>query len=129
MHECSRVEEVIRWANLHQHYPYMHNSFILPMQQAMQSLSVGKANGKVFTRKPQGDGFLVSFLLPSLFVSLLRYVAVIYCNLLPGGTCHFQVPGRYGCVHVSKVPVGVAWWLFRSWDVYIFISTYVVLLC
>ncbi len=61
MHECSRVEEVIRWANLHQHYPYMHDQ--LHFADATGDaviISAGKDGEMVFTRKPQGDGFLVS---------------------------------------------------------------------
>ena len=61
MHECSRVEEVIRWANLHQHYPYMHDQ--LHFADATGDaviISAGKDGEMVFTRKAHGDGFLVS---------------------------------------------------------------------
>jgi hypothetical protein len=61
MHECSKVEEVIRWANLHQHYPYMHDQ--LHFADATGDaviISAGKDGEMVFTRKPKGDGFLVS---------------------------------------------------------------------
>jgi hypothetical protein len=61
MHECSSVEEVIRWANLHQHFPYMHDQ--LHFADATGDaviISAGKDGEMVFTRKPQGDGFLVS---------------------------------------------------------------------
>ncbi len=61
MHECSRVEEVIRWANLHQHYPYMHDQ--LHFADATGDaviISAGEDGEMVFTRKPPGDGFLVS---------------------------------------------------------------------
>ena len=61
MHECSRVEEVISWASLHQHYPYMHDQ--LHFADATGDaviISAGKDSEMVFTRKPQGDGFLVS---------------------------------------------------------------------
>jgi hypothetical protein len=61
MHECSRVEEVIKWANLHQHYPYMHDQ--LHFADATGDaviISAGKDSEMVFTRKPKGDGFLVS---------------------------------------------------------------------
>jgi hypothetical protein len=61
MHECSKVEEVIRWANLHQHYPYMHDQ--LHFADATGDaviISAGKDGEMVFTRKPQGDGFLIS---------------------------------------------------------------------
>jgi hypothetical protein len=61
MHECSKIEEVVRWANLHQHYPYMHDQ--LHFADATGDaviISAGKDGEMVFTRKPQGDGFLVS---------------------------------------------------------------------
>jgi len=61
MHECSIVEEVIRWANLHQHYPYMHDQ--LHFADATGDaviISAGVDGEMVFTRKPPGDGFLVS---------------------------------------------------------------------
>ena len=61
MHECSRVEEVIRWANLHQHYPYMHDQLhFADASGDAVVISAGKDGEIVFTRKPQGDGFLVS---------------------------------------------------------------------
>lgn len=61
MHECSRVEEVIRWTNLHQHLPYMHDQ--LHFADATGDaviISAGEDGEMVFTRKPPGDGFLVS---------------------------------------------------------------------
>jgi len=61
MHECARVEEVISWVNLHQHLPYMHDQ--LHFADATGDaviISAGKDGEMVFTRKPQGDGFLVS---------------------------------------------------------------------
>lgn len=61
MHECSTVEEVISWANLHQHYPYMHDQ--LHFADATGDaviISAGENGEMVFTRKPPGDGFLIS---------------------------------------------------------------------
>ena len=61
MHECSTVEEVIRWVNLHQHYPYMHDQLHFADATGDAVIISAGADGEmVFTRKPQGDGFLVS---------------------------------------------------------------------
>jgi len=61
MHECSRVEDVIRWANLHQHYPYMHDQLHFADETGdAVIISAGKDGEMVFTRKLKGDGFLVS---------------------------------------------------------------------
>ena len=61
MHECARVEEVIRWASLHQHYPYMHDQLhFADVTGDAVIISAGKDGEMVFTRKPRGDGFLVS---------------------------------------------------------------------
>ncbi|MCX6300894.1 MAG: hypothetical protein NTW82_01810 [Bacteroidia bacterium] len=61
MHECSTVEEVISWINNHQWHSYMHDQ----MQFADSTgdaviISAGKDGEVVFTRKPSGDGFIVS---------------------------------------------------------------------
>jgi hypothetical protein len=61
MHECSTVDEVIKWINTHQWHSYMHDQ----MQFADATgdtviISAGKDGELVFTRKPRGDGFLVS---------------------------------------------------------------------
>lgn len=61
MHECSTVEEVITWINVHQWHSYMHDQ----MQFADATgdaviISAGKDGEVAFTRKPSGDGFLVS---------------------------------------------------------------------
>jgi hypothetical protein len=61
MHECSTVDEVIKWINAHQWHSYMHDQ----MQFADATgdaviISAGKDGELVFTRKPSGDGFLVS---------------------------------------------------------------------
>jgi hypothetical protein len=61
MHECATVEEVIDWVNSHQWHSYMHDQ----MQFADASgdavvISAGRDGEVVFSRKPPGDGFLVS---------------------------------------------------------------------
>jgi hypothetical protein len=61
MHECATVEEVIEWVNTHQRYPYMHDQ----MQFADATgdaviINAGEDGEIVFTRKPKGDGYLVS---------------------------------------------------------------------
>jgi hypothetical protein len=61
LHECATVAEVIEWVETHQSHTYMHDQ----MQFADASgdaviISAGKDGEVVFTRKPQGDGFLVS---------------------------------------------------------------------
>jgi hypothetical protein len=61
LHECATVEEVIEWVNTHQWHTYMHDQ----MQFADASgdavvISAGIDGEVVLTRKPPGDGFLVS---------------------------------------------------------------------
>ena len=61
LHECANVEEVITWVNTHQWHSYMHDQ----MQFADATgdaviISAGTDGEVVFTRKPPGDGFLVS---------------------------------------------------------------------
>jgi choloylglycine hydrolase len=61
LHECATVEEVIHWVNTHQWHSYMHDQ----MQFADATgdaviLSAGADGEIVITRKPPGDGFLVS---------------------------------------------------------------------
>jgi len=61
LHECATVKEVIEWVNTHQWHSYMHDQ----MQFADASgdaviISAGVDGELVFTRKPPGDGFLVS---------------------------------------------------------------------
>lgn len=61
LHECATVEEVIKWINNHQWHSYMQDQ----MQFADATgdaviISAGKDGEVVFTRKPKGDGFLVS---------------------------------------------------------------------
>ncbi|MBN2149428.1 MAG: hypothetical protein JW726_18715 [Anaerolineales bacterium] len=61
LHECATVAEVIAWVEAHQWHAYMHDQ----MQFADASgdaviISAGADGEVVFTRKPAGDGFLVS---------------------------------------------------------------------
>jgi hypothetical protein len=61
MHECATVDEVVKWIDNHQWHSYMHDQ----MQFADATgdaviISAGKDGEIVFTRKPSGDGFLVS---------------------------------------------------------------------
>jgi hypothetical protein len=61
LHECATVAEVIEWVNTHQWHYYMHDQ----MQFADATgdaviISAGADGEVVFTRKPSGDGFLVS---------------------------------------------------------------------
>jgi len=61
MRECATVEEVINWVNKHQWHTFMHDQ----MQFADKTgdaviISAGKDGEVVFTRKPKGDGFIVS---------------------------------------------------------------------
>jgi hypothetical protein len=61
MHECSTVKEVINWVSNHQRFPYMHDQ--LHFADAIGDaviISAGKDGEVVFTRKPSGDGYLVS---------------------------------------------------------------------
>ncbi len=61
MHECSTVEEVIRWVGLHQRPPYMHDQLHFADRTGdAVIISAGKDGEMVFTRKAPGDGFLVS---------------------------------------------------------------------
>lgn len=61
MHNCATVMEVIDWAKSHQHLPYMHDQmhFADATGDAV-IISAGENGEMVFTRKPTGDGFLVS---------------------------------------------------------------------
>ncbi len=61
MHECSTVEEVIRWVGLHQRPPYMHDQMHFADTTGDAVIISAGADGEmVFTRKARGDGFLVS---------------------------------------------------------------------
>jgi hypothetical protein len=61
LHECATVEEVIEWVQTHQVYPRMNGQ----KQYADASgdavlISPGPDGELIFTRKPPGDGYLVS---------------------------------------------------------------------
>ena len=61
MHECSTVEEVIRWAGLHQRPPYMHDQMHFADATGDAVIISAGADGEIiFTRKARGDRFLVS---------------------------------------------------------------------
>lgn len=61
MHECSTVREVIKWVNMHQRFPYMHDQMHFADKTGdAVIISAGEDGEMVFTRKKSGDGFLVS---------------------------------------------------------------------
>lgn len=61
LHECSTVKEVIDWINTHQRFPYMHDQLHFADKTGDAVIvSAGKDGEMAFTRKPYGDGFLVS---------------------------------------------------------------------
>jgi len=61
MHECATVDEVISWINAHQWHSYMHDQMqFADAKGDAVIISAGKDGELVFTRKPSGDGFLVS---------------------------------------------------------------------
>ena len=61
LHECATVEEVIEWVQTHQVYPVMNDQkqFADASGDAVL-ISPGPDGELVFTRKPPGDGYLVS---------------------------------------------------------------------
>jgi hypothetical protein len=61
LHECATVEEVINWVNAHQWHSYMHDQMHFADATGEAVIISARADGEiVFTRKPPGDGFLVS---------------------------------------------------------------------
>ena len=61
LHECATVEEVINWVNTHQWHSYMHDQMQFADATGDAVIISAGADGEiVFTRKPPGDGFLVS---------------------------------------------------------------------
>ena len=61
LHECATVEEVITWVNTHQWHSYMHDQMQFADATGDAVVIGAGADGEVvFTRKPQGDGYLVS---------------------------------------------------------------------
>lgn len=61
LHECATIEEVIAWVQTHRWHSFMHDQmhFADAAGDAV-IISAGKDGEVVFTRKPPGDGFLVS---------------------------------------------------------------------
>ena len=61
LHECATVEEVITWVKAHEWHSFMHDQmhFADATGDAV-IISAGTDGEVVFTRKPPGDGFLVS---------------------------------------------------------------------
>ena len=61
LHACATVEEVIEWVRTHRWHAFMHDQmhFADAMGDAV-IISAGADDEVVFTRKPKGDGFLVS---------------------------------------------------------------------
>jgi len=61
LHECATVEEVIAWVNTHQRPSYMHDQMHFADATGDAVIISAGADGEIiFTRKPPGDGFLVS---------------------------------------------------------------------
>jgi hypothetical protein len=59
--ECATVEEVIEWVNTHQWHSYMHDQLHFADATGDAVIISAGADGEVvFTRKPLGDGYLVS---------------------------------------------------------------------
>ncbi|HRZ21069.1 MAG TPA: hypothetical protein P5184_05340, partial [Bacteroidales bacterium] len=61
LHECATVEEVINWVNTHQWHSYMHDQMQFADATGDAVIISARPDGELaFTRKPHGDGFLVS---------------------------------------------------------------------
>lgn len=61
MRECATVKEVIHWVNTHQWHSYMHDQMHFADATGDAVIISAGADGEVaFTRKPEGDSFLVS---------------------------------------------------------------------
>lgn len=61
LQECATVEEVISWVTTHQWHSYMHDQMHFADATGDAVIISAGANGEiVFTRKPPGNGFLVS---------------------------------------------------------------------
>ena len=61
LHECATVEEVINWVNTHQWHSYMHDQMQFADATGDAVIISARSDGELaFTRKPHGDGFLVS---------------------------------------------------------------------
>jgi hypothetical protein len=61
LHTCATVQEVVDWVNAHQWHPFMHDQMhFADASGDAVILSAGSDGEVAFTRKPAGDGFLVS---------------------------------------------------------------------
>ena len=61
MRECATVEEVIDWVNTHRWHSYMHDQMQFADATGDAVIISAGVDGEVaFTRKPKGDGYLVS---------------------------------------------------------------------
>ncbi len=61
MHECATVEEVIDWVNTHRWHSYMHDQMQFADATGDAVIISAGIDGEVaFTRKPEGDSYLVS---------------------------------------------------------------------
>ena len=61
LRECASVEEVIAWVRTHQWHSYMHDQMQFADATGDAVVISAGAEGEVaFTRKPKGDGYLVS---------------------------------------------------------------------
>jgi len=61
LQECATVEEVITWVNMHQFHSYMQAQLHFADATGDAVIISAGANGELdFTRKPSGDGYLVS---------------------------------------------------------------------
>jgi hypothetical protein len=61
MHECATVSEVIAWAKTHQWHSYMHDQMHFADKTGDAVVISAGPDGEIaFTRKPSGNGFLVS---------------------------------------------------------------------
>jgi len=61
LRQCATVEEVIAWVNTHQWHSYMHDQMHFADATGDAVIISAGADGEVvFTRKPQGDSYLVS---------------------------------------------------------------------
>ena len=61
LHACATVEEVITWISAHQWHSYMHDQMHFADANGDAVIISAASGGELaFTRKPPGDGFLVS---------------------------------------------------------------------
>ncbi|MBN1136948.1 MAG: hypothetical protein JXM73_10195 [Anaerolineae bacterium] len=61
LHECATVQEVIEWVATHEWHSYMHDQMHFADASGEAVILSADADGEVvLTRKPRGDGYLVS---------------------------------------------------------------------